>query len=128
MTSPAATCASRAGSGSRSSRTGRRRRTGRGTAEPGTLRTVRKPSLSWLVILAPAAVVLRVLDQDLAVFLTSAGAVIPLAGLIGRATDQLAIRAGPRTGGLLNATFGNVTELIIALFLVLDDEIPVVKA
>jgi Ca2+:H+ antiporter len=89
---------------------------------------VRKPSLSWLLILAPAAVVLRVLDQDLAVFLSSAGAVIPLAGLIGRATDQLAIRAGPRTGGLLNATFGNVTELIIALFLVLDDEIPVVKA
>jgi Ca2+:H+ antiporter len=69
-----------------------------------------------------------VLHQDLLTFLTAAAAILPLAGLIGAATEQLAIRAGPRTGGLLNATFGNVTELIIAIFLLLDDEIDIVKA
>jgi Ca2+:H+ antiporter len=73
-------------------------------------------------------VVLRIAGQDLALFLTSALAIVPLAGLIGRSTDQLALHAGPRIGGLLNATFGNVTELIIAVFLILRDEIPIVKA
>jgi Ca2+:H+ antiporter len=62
------------------------------------------------------------------VFLTAAGAIIPLAGLIGRGTEELALHAGPRVGGLLNATFGNVTELIIAFFLILKGEIDVVKA
>jgi Ca2+:H+ antiporter len=90
---------------------------------------VKKPSLlNWLLVLVPVSLVFRALDQDLAVFVTAAVSIIPLAGLIGRATDQLAIRAGPRVGGLLNATFGNITELIIAIFLILDDEIAVVKA
>ena len=43
-------------------------------------------------------------------------AIIPLAGLMGQATEQLAHRLGPGIGGLLNATFGNAAELIIALF------------
>jgi Ca2+:H+ antiporter len=89
---------------------------------------MRKPSLSWLLVLVPVSLLARVLDQDLLVFLTAAGAILPLAGLIGRSTEQLAIRSGPRMGGLLNATFGNVTELIIAVFLILDDELEVVKA
>src|SRR5438067_842415 len=66
--------------------------------------------------------------QDQTVFITAGVAIVPLAGLIGRGTEQLALHAGPRVGGLLNATFGNVTELIIAVFLVARDEIPVVKA
>ena len=65
---------------------------------------------------------------ELAIFLTSAAAIVPLAGLIGRATEQLALHTGPRIGGLVNATFGNVTELIIAIFLILDDRIEIVKA
>jgi Ca2+:H+ antiporter len=89
---------------------------------------VKRPSLYWLLALVPASLVLRILGHDLAVFITSVLAIIPLAGLIGRGTDQLALHAGPRVGGLLNATFGNVTELVIAVFLVLRDEIPVVKA
>jgi Ca2+:H+ antiporter len=48
--------------------------------------------------------------------------------LIGRSTEQLAVHTGPRIGGLVNATFGNVTELIIAVFLILDDKTEVVKA
>jgi Ca2+:H+ antiporter len=48
------------------------------------------------------------------VFLASAIAIVPLAGLMGRATEQLAHRVGAGLGGLLNATFGNAAELIIA--------------
>jgi Ca2+:H+ antiporter len=61
-------------------------------------------------------------------FLAAAVAIIPLAGLMGQATEQLAHRLGPGIGGLLNATFGNAAELILALFALragLDD---VVKA
>ena len=58
----------------------------------------------------------------------SALAILPLAGLIGRATEQLALHTGPRVGGLINATFGNVTELIIAVFLLLDGKPEIVKA
>src|SRR6266540_2975603 len=90
---------------------------------------MRRPSLSWLLILAPVSIVGKLaFHQDLLVFLTAAGAIIPLAGLIGRGTEELSLHAGPRIGGLLNATFGNVTELIIAIFLILDGELDVVKA
>src|SRR5437899_8519639 len=85
--------------------------------------------LNLLQILYPVSIVLDLgFDQPLWVFLTAAGAIIPLAGMIGRATDQLAIHAGPRIGGLLNATFGNVTELVLAIFLILDGDIEIVKA
>jgi Ca2+:H+ antiporter len=88
-----------------------------------------EPSLDWFLALVPIAIVLEVAGgPDLAIFLTSAGAIVPLAGLIGRSTEQLALHVGPRVGGLINATFGNVTELIIAVFLILDDRIEVVKA
>jgi Ca2+:H+ antiporter len=87
------------------------------------------PSLDWLLVLVPAAIVLEIAAApDLAIFLSSAGAIVPLAGLIGRSTEQLALHVGPRLGGLINATFGNVTELIIAIFLILEEQIEVVKA
>jgi Ca2+:H+ antiporter len=90
---------------------------------------VRKPSLSWLLILVPVSLAVDLgTNQELATFLTAAGAIIPLAGLIGRGTDQLALHAGPRVGGLLNATFGNVTELIISIFLISKGELDIVKA
>ncbi|MBA3551449.1 MAG: calcium/proton exchanger [Actinobacteria bacterium] len=88
-----------------------------------------KPRLSWLLVLVPVSLAADFLfHNELLTFLTAAGAILPLAGLIGEGTEELAVHAGPRVGGLLNATFGNVTELIIAIFLVLDDEIDVVKA
>jgi Ca2+:H+ antiporter len=87
------------------------------------------PSLDWLLVLVPAAIALEVAaGPHLAIFLTSAGAILPLAGVIGRSTEQLALHVGPRLGGLINATFGNVTELIIAFFLILEERIEVVKA
>ncbi|MCG8469063.1 MAG: cation transporter, partial [Gemmatimonadetes bacterium] len=49
-------------------------------------------------------------------FITSAIAIIPLAGIMGKATEHLAERVGAGLGGLLNATFGNAAELIIAIF------------
>src|SRR3954453_20820101 len=53
---------------------------------------------------------------------------IPLAGLMGDATEELAIHAGPRIGGLLNATFGNAAELIVGIFLVAEGELEVVRS
>ena len=63
-----------------------------------------------------------------AVFVASALGVIPTAALMGRATEELAERAGPGIGGLLNVTFGNAPELIIALFALARGLHEVVKA
>src|SRR5207245_1761694 len=48
-------------------------------------------------------------------FATSALALVPLAGMIGQATEDIASHVGPALGGLLNATFGNATELVVAI-------------
>jgi Ca2+:H+ antiporter len=61
-------------------------------------------------------------------FLLSVVAVVPLAGLIGSATEALAARLGARAGGLLNATFGNAPDLLIGVFGVQRNLIPLVKA
>ena len=61
-------------------------------------------------------------------FFVSALAVIPLAKYIGEATDEIAIRTGPALGGLLNATFGNATELIIGIIAIRSGLLEVVKA
>ena len=62
------------------------------------------------------------------VFATSVLAIVPLAEWIRRATEQMARRAGPTIGGLLNVTFGNVAELILALFVLSASHPEVVKA
>src|SRR6478672_7210450 len=65
----------------------------------------------------PAAIVLDVAGTSAAlIFFVSALGVIPTASLMGRATEELAERSGPGIGGLLNVTFGNAPELIIAMF------------
>ena len=61
-------------------------------------------------------------------FIAAGVAIIPLAGLMGQATEQLAHRLGPGIGGLLNATFGNAAELILALFALSRGLDEVVKA
>src|SRR4030081_482216 len=76
-----------------------------------------KLSLNWLLVFVPAAVALRFwpgLSNPTALFVCSAIAIVPVAGWIGRATEELAARVGEGLGGLLNATFGNAAELIIA--------------
>src|SRR5262245_18544296 len=72
--------------------------------------------LNWLLAAVPVAAALHFARAgDLYVFLASGVAIIPLAGLMGRATENLAETMGRGIGGLLNATFGNAAELIIAL-------------
>jgi len=62
------------------------------------------------------------------VFILSAVGVIPLAGLIGKATENLAAHTGPKLGGLINATLGNAAELIITLFAIKRGLLELVKA
>lgn len=64
----------------------------------------------------------------LVVFITSAMAILPLAAWMGTATEEIAVVLGPSLGGLLNATFGNATELIIGLVALNAGLIDVVKA
>src|SRR5262245_1640817 len=85
--------------------------------------------LWWLLLALPVAVALRYLThQPVALFVASCLAIIPLAGLMGRATENLAETLGPGIGGLLNATFGNAAELIIALIALNELKFDVVKA
>jgi Ca2+:H+ antiporter len=72
--------------------------------------------LYLLLIAVPAAVIAEALHAPpLATFLLAALGLVPLAGLIGQATEALAERLGENIGGLLNATFGNAAEIIIGL-------------
>ncbi|GAB3448308.1 calcium/proton exchanger [Phycicoccus ginsengisoli] len=85
--------------------------------------------LDLMVVALPAAVVAEVLGLGAPVlFVLAALAVIPLAGLVGRSTEVLAERVGGSKGALLNATFGNIAELLIAALLVVNGEIAVLKA
>jgi Ca2+:H+ antiporter len=76
-----------------------------------------KPSFNWLLVFIPLTVVLEHSGRVSApvVFFSAALAIIPIAKLIVEATEQIAIRTGDAIGGLLNATFGNAPELIIAV-------------
>jgi len=82
-----------------------------------------------LTPLIPVAVLMDFLHAGAApVFIASALGVVPTAALMGRATEELAARVGPGLGGLLNVTFGNAPELIIALFALSAGLHEVVKA
>lgn len=86
----------------------------------------------WPYILSlaiPAAVVLEFGHAGaVAIFATAAIGLIPAAAIMGRATEELAARSGPGVGGILNVTFGNFPELIIALFALNQGLHEVVKA
>ena len=88
--------------------------------DPHAGRSFLLTSQGWpylLVPFIPLAIVLELVHASATVlFFTSAAGVIPTAALMGRATEELAARSGPGIGGLLNVTFGNAPELIIALF------------
>ena len=88
-----------------------------------------KPRIEWLLVFLPVAFVLEFTHgSEIAIFATAALAVLPLALLMGHATEELAVRSGPQLGGFLNATFGNLAELIIAFFLILEGQLEIVKA
>src|SRR5262245_3446694 len=71
--------------------------------------------LYWLLVFLPVAAFLEFTHASpVAIFVTSCLAIVPLAGVMGKATEHLAEKMGAGIGGLLNATFGNAAELIIA--------------
>ena len=84
---------------------------------------------AFLLIFLPISIAGHYLEWgETQVFITAALAIIPLAAFMGLATEEIAVVVGPNLGGLLNATFGNATELIIALVALRGGLIDVVKA
>jgi Ca2+:H+ antiporter len=82
-----------------------------------------------LLIFFPIAILAELLHWgDMIIFATSALAIIPFAGILGDATEALADKTGPRIGGLLNASLGNLAELIIAIVALSAGRIDLVKA
>jgi len=93
------------------------------------LRAIVSSPINLLLVVAPVSWVLAAIAPESPwVFITAALSLIPLAGLIGLGTEQLARRAGPAWGGFLNATFGNAAELIIAIVALRNGHIELVKA
>jgi Ca2+:H+ antiporter len=87
--------------------------------------------MNLMLAAVPVAVGLKLAGaEDVWLFVGAGLGIVPLAGLIGRATEVLATRAGTGVGGLLNATFGNAAELVIALVILSrgPDLYPIVKA
>jgi Ca2+:H+ antiporter len=85
--------------------------------------------LAVLLVFVPAALVGGRLNWPAWIqFFLSVCAVVPLAGFIGSATEELADRVGARTGGLLNATFGNAPDFLVGFFGIQRGLIPLVKA
>jgi len=82
-----------------------------------------------LLLFFPVAVAAELLHWgDLVIFATSALAIIPIAGLLGEATEALAEKTGPQLGGLLNASLGNAAELIITIVAITAGKMELVKA
>lgn len=85
--------------------------------------------MRWLLIFVPVSIISHFLHVSPAWnFLAAALAIVPLAGYMSKATEELALYLGAGIGGLLNATFGNATELIISIVALRAGEIQVVKA
>ena len=85
----------------------------------------------WFILLlfVPVSIIGHWLHWDeVTVFITASLAIIPLAAFMGEATEEIAVVVGPTLGGLLNATFGNATELILAFIALKSGLISVVKA
>lgn len=82
-----------------------------------------------LLLFVPISIAAHFLEWgSTAVFITAGIAIVPLAAFMGTATEEIAVVVGPSLGGLLNATFGNATELIIALIALNAGLVDVVKA
>lgn len=85
--------------------------------------------LYWLLVFVPLSSALELLGMPkLWLFVTSGLALVPLASLISNSTEEISEHTGPRIGGLLNATFGNAPELIIAIMAIRAGLLDVVKA
>ncbi len=91
---------------------------------------LRRNPLNWLLVFVPGVLVAENLrpEAHTALFLLSVLAIIPLAGLLSHATESVAAKTGDAIGGLLNATLGNLTELVIAVTALRAGMLDLVKA
>lgn len=86
-------------------------------------------NLNWLLVFIPVGITLAQFHADpTLVFIASALSIVPLAGLVGDATEALARFIGPTLGGLLNATLGNAPEIIVGFFALKHGLVDMVKA
>jgi Ca2+:H+ antiporter len=94
------------------------------------LAEIRSNPLLWLLVCVPALFASEWLapDAHTRLFVLAVLAIVPLAALLSHATESVAARTGDSVGGLLNATLGNLTELVIALTALRAGEIMLVKA
>jgi Ca2+:H+ antiporter len=94
------------------------------------LKEIRQNPLLWLLAFVPVLFVAQTIrpDAHTLLFLLSVLAIVPLAGLLSHATESVAAKTGDTVGGLLNATLGNLTELVIALTALHAGQYTLVKA
>jgi Ca2+:H+ antiporter len=94
------------------------------------LSELRRNPLLWLLAFVPAVLIAQALDPDAhtLLFVLSVLAIVPLAALLSHATESVAAKTGDTVGGLLNATLGNLTELVIALAALRTGQYLLVKA
>ncbi|KAK0746527.1 Sodium/calcium exchanger protein-domain-containing protein [Schizothecium vesticola] len=102
--------------------------------EPFTVRNQIRRTLfnSWLNVLliaAPVGIAINYVPSigGVAVFIVNFVAIIPLAAMLSFATEEIALRTGETLGGLLNATFGNAVELIVAIIALIDKKVVIVQ-
>jgi Ca2+/H+ antiporter len=92
-------------------------------------RTLLNSWINILLIAAPVGIAIANVHSidRIAVFVVNFVAIVPLAAMLSFATEEIALRTGETLGGLLNATFGNAVELIIAIIALADDKIQIVQ-
>ena len=93
------------------------------------LKEIRHNPLLWLLAIVPVSLIAAKLvpDAHTLLFVLSVLAIVPLAGLLSHATESVAEKTGDAAGGLLNATLGNLTELVIAAAALRAGEYALVK-
>jgi Ca2+:H+ antiporter len=94
------------------------------------LKEIRHNPLLWLLVLVPVVLIAQVVKPEAhtLLFVLSVLAIVPLAALLSHATESVAAKTGDMIGGLLNATLGNLTELLIALAALRAGQYVLVKA
>ena len=93
-------------------------------------REIRRTPIYWLLVFVPVVLAVEGArpDAHTALFVLSILAIVPLAGLLSRSTESVAAKTGDTIGGLLNATLGNLTELVIAIAALRAGMLDLVKA
>lgn len=85
--------------------------------------------MKFLLAAIPLSLILKIVGiGGVPIFIASCAAIIPLAGILGSATEEISVFTGPKIGGLLNATMGNIPELFIGIFSVKAGLFSLVKA